>query len=52
MKCRRCQHENPPQAKFCLECGVVYELSCVSTQGYAAPVSRIHNQPAVLDAPA
>ena len=21
MKCPRCQHENPPQAKFCLECG-------------------------------
>jgi ribosomal protein L40E len=20
MKCPRCQHENPPQAKFCLEC--------------------------------
>ena len=21
MQCPRCQHENPPQAKFCLECG-------------------------------
>ncbi len=21
MKCGRCQHENPPEAKFCLECG-------------------------------
>ena len=21
MKCPRCQHENPSQAKFCLECG-------------------------------
>jgi len=21
MKCPRCQQENPPQAKFCLECG-------------------------------
>jgi two-component system, NtrC family, sensor kinase len=21
MKCPRCQHENPPQAKFCLDCG-------------------------------
>ena len=27
MKCSRCQHENPPQAKFCEEC--------------AAPVARI-----------
>ena len=22
MKCPRCQQENPPQAKFCLECGI------------------------------
>jgi len=22
MQCPRCQHENPQQAKFCLECGV------------------------------
>jgi len=22
MKCPRCQHQNPPQAKFCLECRV------------------------------
>ena len=21
MQCPRCQQENPPQAKFCLECG-------------------------------
>ena len=21
MQCPRCQHENPSQAKFCLECG-------------------------------
>jgi class 3 adenylate cyclase/tetratricopeptide (TPR) repeat protein/ribosomal protein L40E len=28
MKCRRCQHENPPQAKFCLECGVRAVLTC------------------------
>jgi signal transduction histidine kinase len=24
MKCPRCQHENPPQAKFCLECGASF----------------------------
>ncbi len=28
MKCRRCQHENPPQAKFCLECGAKLALAC------------------------
>src|SRR5438094_4166923 len=28
MKCSRCQHENPPQAKFCLECGVRLALTC------------------------
>jgi hypothetical protein len=24
----RCQHENPPQAKFCLECGARVALTC------------------------
>src|SRR5262249_37449225 len=28
------------------------QVEATLTQGYAAPVSRIHNQPAVLDAPA
>jgi len=28
MKCPRCQHENPPQAKFCLECGARVSLTC------------------------
>jgi class 3 adenylate cyclase len=28
VKCPRCQHENPPQAKFCLECGVRLALTC------------------------
>src|SRR5262245_49143600 len=28
MKCPRCQHENPPQAKFCLECGARVALAC------------------------
>src|SRR5712691_1900185 len=30
MKCPRCQHENPPQAKFCLECGARVALTCTS----------------------
>jgi class 3 adenylate cyclase len=28
MKCPRCQHENPPQAKFCLECGARFAHRC------------------------
>jgi class 3 adenylate cyclase len=28
MRCSRCQHENPPQAKFCLECGSRVTLAC------------------------
>src|SRR5262245_53760164 len=30
MKCTRCQQENPPQAKFCLECGTVLGLKCAT----------------------
>ena len=29
MKCPRCERENPPQAKFCLECGAHLALTCV-----------------------
>jgi ribosomal protein L40E len=28
MKCPCYQHENPPQAKFCLECGARVALTC------------------------
>jgi class 3 adenylate cyclase/tetratricopeptide (TPR) repeat protein len=28
MQCPRCQHANPPQAKFCLECGTRLALTC------------------------
>ena len=28
MQCPRCQHENPPQAKFCLECGARFVATC------------------------
>ena len=30
MQCPQCQHENPPQAKFCLECGARFRLTCVA----------------------
>src|SRR5207245_2130707 len=28
MQCPRCRNENPPQAKFCLECGARVALTC------------------------
>ena len=28
MKCTRCQQENPPQAKFCLGCGIALAIKC------------------------
>jgi class 3 adenylate cyclase/tetratricopeptide (TPR) repeat protein len=28
MQCPRCQHENPPHAKFCLECGARFVVVC------------------------
>jgi class 3 adenylate cyclase len=28
MQCPRCRHENPPQAKFCLECGARFSQPC------------------------
>ena len=30
MKCPRCQYENPPQAKFCLECAAPLALRCAN----------------------
>ena len=30
MKCPRCQHDNPPQSSFCLECGERLTLTCGS----------------------
>ena len=30
MKCPRCAHENPPQAKFCLECANQLALRCAN----------------------
>ena len=30
MRCAQCAHDNPPQAKFCLECGARFPLRCPS----------------------
>src|SRR5215831_16657888 len=32
MKCPRCKHENPVQAKFCLECGARLSPVCAKCQ--------------------
>jgi len=29
MKCPKCSFENPPQARFCIECGCRVELACL-----------------------
>src|SRR5262245_20167456 len=36
MRCPRCQQENPPQARFCLECAAPFALRC-STCGTQLP---------------
>jgi hypothetical protein len=36
MQCPRCQHENPPPAKFCLECGSRLPPTCAQC-GTALP---------------
>jgi predicted ATPase/class 3 adenylate cyclase len=36
MQCPRCKHENPPPAKFCLECGSRLALACAQC-GTALP---------------
>jgi hypothetical protein len=35
MKCPRCQQGNPPQAKFCLECGVPLGGAVATPGSYA-----------------
>ena len=35
MKCPRCQQENPPQAKFCLECGAPLDAAAATGGFYA-----------------
>jgi GAF domain-containing protein len=41
MRCPRCQHENPPQAKFCLECGSRLGGLAASTPSYAEMQAEI-----------
>ncbi|MBI4193884.1 MAG: zinc ribbon domain-containing protein [Betaproteobacteria bacterium] len=38
MKCPRCQHENPPTAKFCVECAAPFVQACARC-GTAMPAT-------------
>ena len=43
MKCPRCQHDNPPQSSFCLECGGRLILTCGSCGADLPSGSRFCN---------
>src|SRR5262245_54465093 len=40
MKCPRCQQQNPPQAKFCLECAAPLALRCANCGTELPPAAR------------
>jgi signal transduction histidine kinase/putative methionine-R-sulfoxide reductase with GAF domain len=44
MQCPRCQHENPPQTKFCLECGTPF----AATSASGSPVRSYSDQQRAL----
>jgi len=40
VKCPRCQHENPPAAKFCVECGAALARNCTRCGAAMPPVAK------------
>ena len=40
MKCPRCQHENPPAAKFCVECGAALARNCTRCGAAMPPAAK------------
>jgi class 3 adenylate cyclase/tetratricopeptide (TPR) repeat protein len=40
MRCRSCDHENPPEAKFCEQCGVPQARVCAHCGSYASPTAK------------
>ncbi|MEK7700958.1 MAG: zinc ribbon domain-containing protein, partial [candidate division NC10 bacterium] len=40
MKCPRCQQDNPPQAKFCLECATPLVARCASCGTQLPPAAK------------
>jgi class 3 adenylate cyclase len=44
MRCPRCRHNNPPQAKFCLECGAALALCCAGCGAELVAGAKFCNQ--------
>ncbi len=40
MQCARCQHENPPQAKFCIECAAPLAQLCTNCATHLPPGAK------------
>jgi class 3 adenylate cyclase/tetratricopeptide (TPR) repeat protein len=40
MKCERCQHDNPANAKFCLECGARLARKCTNCRSELPPSAK------------
>ncbi|HSD41159.1 MAG TPA: adenylate/guanylate cyclase domain-containing protein [Burkholderiales bacterium] len=40
MQCPRCNHENPPRAKFCEECAAPFTRPCASCGGPVGPTAK------------
>ncbi|PYN39675.1 MAG: hypothetical protein DMD95_23980, partial [Candidatus Rokuibacteriota bacterium] len=40
MQCPRCQTENPPQAKFCLECASPLARTCANCGTPLPPIAK------------
>jgi class 3 adenylate cyclase/tetratricopeptide (TPR) repeat protein len=40
MRCPRCQHENPPQAKFCIECAAPLAQRCTNCGTHLPPGAK------------
>src|SRR5262245_21110168 len=44
MKCPRCQHENPADSSFCLECGAPLSLACAACATHLPGGSKFCNK--------
>ncbi len=49
MKCLRCQHENPPQSRFCFECGAPLAPHTRVTRAGAMTASALRHKHVQLD---